>query len=376
MADLVFNNGNIGAALGNQQFTLRNLTFNNAATAISHFWDWGWTYKNININDCDVGIDITSGGHDAQSVGSMVVLDSSFSNVKVGIKTVRDSTSQPATAGSLILENIDIKNVPVVVGGNGTTLLQGSDTVIDAWGQGHSYLPNGPTSFADKITANVRPASLVQGNRYYERSRPTYHAEGSSSFLSVRAGGATGDGKTDDTAALQATINEAAASHKIVYFDSGMYVVTKTLKIPAGSRIVGEALPVIISSGEFFNDMNDPQPVVQVGEVGERGKIEWSDMIVSTRGAQAGAILIQWNLASPADDPSGMWEVHTRIGGFTGSLQQTEQCLMSNDTAIPPAEPKSECIVAYMLMHITEGASGLYMENTWLWVADQLVFLS
>ncbi|KAL2785424.1 pectate lyase superfamily protein-domain-containing protein [Aspergillus keveii] len=370
MGDLVFNGGYIGAALGNQQFTLRNLTFNNAATAISHFWDWGWTYKNININDCEVGIDITNGGHDQQTVGSIVVLDSSFNNVEVGIKTVRDSTSQPATAGSVILENIDVQNVPVVVGGDGTTLLQGSNSVIEAWGQGHSYLPNGPTSFADTFTANARPASLLQGDRYYEVSRPTYQSESPSSFLSVRASGATGDGQTDDTAALQAAINEAAATNKILYIDSGMYVVTSTIKIPAGSRIFGEAFPVIISSGDFFNDMENPQPVVQVGEVGETGRVEWSDTILSTRGAQAGAIIVQWNLASPADEPSGMWEVHIRIGGFTGSLQQTEQCLVSRDTPIPPNQPRAQCIVAYMLMHITEGAEGLYMENTWLWVAD------
>ncbi|KAL2814357.1 pectate lyase superfamily protein-domain-containing protein [Aspergillus cavernicola] len=333
IADLVFNGGNIAAALGNQQFTMRNLTVNNAATAISHFWDWGWTYKNININDCEVGIDITEGGHDEQAVSSIVVLDSSFSNVRVGIKTVRDSTYQPVTAGSMILENIDVQNVPVV---------------------GHSYTPDGPTSFAGTIPANNRPASLVQANRFYGRSRPQYESQSPSSFLSVRAGGAKGDGQTDDTAVLQEIINDAAASNKIVYFDAGMYVVTETLKIPAGSRILGEALPVIISSGDFFNEMEDPQPVIQVGEVGDTGKVEWSDMIISTRGPQAGAILIQWNLASPADDPSGMWEVHTRVGGYTGSLQQTQQY----------------CIVAYMLMHVTEGASGLYMENTWLWVSD------
>lgn len=91
--------------------------------------------------------------------------------------------------------------------------------------------------------------------------------------------------------------------------------------------------------------------------------MELSDFIVSTQNAQAGAVLIEWNLASPASNPSGMWDVHTRIGGFVGSQQQVGQCLKT------PGNPtvRQECIVAFMAMHITKAANGLYMENVWLW---------
>jgi Endopolygalacturonase len=372
MGDLVFNGGNIGAALGNQQFTTRNLTFNNAVTAISHYWDWGWTYKNININNCQVGIDITSGGHDAQSVGSITLLDSSITNTPVGIVTSRDSTSQPATAGSVILENVSTQNVPVIVQApNQQTVLAGPNLHINAWGQGHRYTPNGPTVFQDTFSANDRPASLVQGQQFYERSKPRYQSATTSSFSSTRSGGAKGDGKTDDTAALQKVINDAASSGRIVFFDAGSYIVTKTLEIPANSKIVGEAYPVILSSGSFFNDIDNPKPVVRVGASGDSGQVEWSDMIVSTQGAQAGAIAIEWNLASPSDSPSGMWDVHVRIGGFAGSQLQTSQCLTTPETPVTPETVNKNCIAAFMLMHITSSASGLYMENNWLWVADQ-----
>ncbi|KAL2801662.1 pectate lyase superfamily protein-domain-containing protein [Aspergillus granulosus] len=60
--DLVFSGGKIGAALRNQQFIMRSLTFNNAVTAISHFWNLGWTYQDISMNDCEVGNDISTGG--------------------------------------------------------------------------------------------------------------------------------------------------------------------------------------------------------------------------------------------------------------------------------------------------------------------------
>jgi len=42
MTDLVINGGQYGFVVGNQQFTTRNLTFNNIHTAINQFWDWSW----------------------------------------------------------------------------------------------------------------------------------------------------------------------------------------------------------------------------------------------------------------------------------------------------------------------------------------------
>lgn len=82
-------------------------------------------------------------------------------------------------------------------------------------------------------------------------------------------------------------------------------------------------------------------------------------MIVSTQGTQAGAMLIEWNLASGSGSPSGMWDVHIRVGGFAGSDLQVAQCpVTTSSTSVNMA-----CVAAYMSMHVTSGASGLYMEN-------------
>lgn len=48
MSDLVFHGGLQGGFFGNQQFTMRNLSFSGVTTAINQLWDWGWTYQNIN----------------------------------------------------------------------------------------------------------------------------------------------------------------------------------------------------------------------------------------------------------------------------------------------------------------------------------------
>jgi hypothetical protein len=301
---------------------MRNLTFHNAVTAIHQLWDWGWTYSSISINDCQVGLDITNIDDSNQLlVSSVVFIDSQITNTPVGIAYGNTAATGPAHGNNLILENVGLSNVPVAIQGPGkATLLAGTTdkSTISGWGKGHYYTPtSGPNDLPGIIAPNARPSDLTSGSMFYERSKPQYENVPASQFLSVRAAGAAGDG-TDDTAIINAVLAEAAATGKIVFFDAGMYTVTSTIKVPPGSRIVGEAYPVILSSGPFFADLDNPQPVVQVGIPGAVGTVEWSDMIISTKGAQAGAILVEWNLASTGT-PSGMWDVHTRVGGFKGS---------------------------------------------------------
>jgi glucan 1,3-beta-glucosidase len=307
---------------------------------------------------------MAGGGRTAQSVGSVTFLDSSFTNTQVAIAAAHDSTSLPITAGSLILDNVSLANTPVAIQGPEGTVLGGGTLTISGWGQGHEYTPTGPVNFEAGITSFPRPSSLTIKGKFYARSKPQYQASPLSQFVSVRTAGAKGNGVTDDTAALTSILKSAATAGQIVFFDSGMYKVTSTLFIPPGSKIVGESFSVIMGSGSFFSSITAPKPVVLVGNPGQRGIVEWSDMIVSTHGATAGAILIQWNLASTTSSLSGMWDVHTRIGGFTGSNLQLSQCSSSNGVV------KSNCIAAWMNMYIAPTATGLYMENNWFWAAD------
>jgi glucan 1,3-beta-glucosidase len=374
MSDLTFNGGMVGAKIGNQQFTMRNMVFNNCVTAIYQLWSWGWVYQGVTINGCQTGFDFSAvnptGG--ALYVGSVTILDSAISNTPVGIVTAYSASSQPATAGSLILENVALTNVPTAVrySGTGATVLAGGTMTIAGWGEGHRYAPSGPVTFQGAFAPPPRPATLLAGSSYYTRTKPQYETLPVSSFVSARGAGATGNGVTDDTAALQAAINAATAAGKIVFVDAGTYRVTRTLYVPPGAKLVGEMLSsVIMSSGSYFADMSNPKAVVQVGAPGQAGQVEWSDMLVSTQGAQAGAVLIEWNLATAAGGPpSGMWDVHTRIGGFVGSQLQTAQCAKApGSTAV-----NSACIAAFMSMHVTPSASGLYMENNWLWTSGGL----
>ncbi|OZJ02108.1 hypothetical protein BZG36_05282 [Bifiguratus adelaidae] len=370
ISDLIFNGGKFGMWVGNQQFTSRNLAFNGPQTAIYMNWNWAWTFKSIFINNAQTGIDMTAGGHSSQAVGSIVLLDSKISNTPVGVLTGTNATSFPKTSGSLILDNVQLHNVGAAVKSpSGMTILAGTtgSTTIASWGQGtlytnssdvgtlhQGYLPYAPT----------KPSVLLGSNGFFERPRPQYEHYPVSAFYSVKTAGAKGDGVTDDTAAIQAALNNYAGC-KIIYFPAGDYVVTSTVVVPAGSRLVGEVWSTILASGTTWSDASKLSPVFQIGNAGETGVMELSDLLFSTKGPQPGAILMEWNIASPSGQQgaTGMWDVHFRVGGAAGTDLEAAQCTKGNPMATP------SCMGAGAHLHVTKTGSA-YLENVWAWTAD------
>ncbi|ROW13772.1 hypothetical protein VPNG_03661 [Cytospora leucostoma] len=374
LGDLAFYGGQYGAQFGNQQYTVRNLTFVDCQTAILQLWDWFWVYKDITIVNCDVGINMT-----ATAIGSAVLLDSFFYNTSLGIVSNR-SVSDPGTTpaqGTLVLENVGFSNVDSIFQGQNGTVIEAQEdngTFITGKILGNVYTPDGPDfAFDGPDKWFPSPEALKENSKYYGRPKPQYEDTIVNLFLSPRTFGAKGDGVSDDTAALTLfflIISEYFSQGIVGFVDAGYYKVTNTIYIPPNVRIVGEALSsVIMGSGPAFEDRNNPRPVVQVGKPGQTGYIEWSDMMISTQGSTSGAVMIEYNLAgcSGCQEPSGMWDVHIRVGGFAGSQLQLAECPTTPDQT---NVINSNCIAAYMGMHITSAANDLYMENQWFWVAD------
>ena len=383
MADLTFNGGSVGAFFGNQQFTTRNLTFNNVGTAILMNWDWVWTMKSLSINNCGVGVNMSTGGFN-QTVGSVLIQDSTFTGTPIGVVTsFSTSKNVPATGGTLIIDNVDFSGSQTAVQDiSGSSVLAGGSKVA-SWGQGNAYTTGSGVSTKNKrsgnstgsatqvsihgaLSAPTKPTTLLDGQgKVVERTKPQYESTPATSFVSVKSAGAKGDGVTDDTAALQAVFDKATAG-QIVYFDHGAYLVTDTVKVPKNIKITGEIWPLIMADGKSFNDMKNPKPVFQVGQPGDTGAVEMSDLIFETKGPAPGAILVEWNVAETSPAASGMWDVHMRIGGSAGTGLQSDTC-SKNPNVTAAANPA--CIGAYMLLHVTEKAT-IYLENNWFWVSD------
>jgi len=363
LSDLTFNGGNYGAFFGNQQFTTRNLTFNNCNTAIFLNWDWVWSFKSVSVNNCGVGLDISTGPN--QTVGSAIVQDSTFTNTPIGIRTIFNANSIPTSGGTLVLDNVNFQNsAKAVADASGNTILAGN-AVINSWAQGESYMLNKGQRVQQTMTPPTKPAALLTSSgTIFERSKPQYESYPASAFLSVKSCGAKGDGATDDTAAIQSCMNQCSAS-QVLYFDHGAYVVSNTIQVPKNIKITGEIWPLIMANGPAFQSQANPAPVFQIGQQGDVGAVEISDLIFEIQGPQPGAILVQWNVQGSSQGATGMWDTHWRIGGSAGTNLQSNTCTKTPDsTAVNPA-----CMGAFALLQVTSHAS-IYLENTWGWVAD------
>ena len=87
-------------------------------------------------------------------------------------------------------------------------------------------------------------------------------------WVNIRSLGATGDGSTDDTAALQKVI----AEHKTIYFPSGQYRVTDTIVLKPDTVLIGlhpSVTRILLADGTpAFQGVGAPKPLLETPEGG------------------------------------------------------------------------------------------------------------
>ncbi|KAH6696865.1 pectate lyase superfamily protein-domain-containing protein [Plectosphaerella plurivora] len=371
MGDLTFVGGNIGAYFGNQQFTTDHLVFVYCKTGVQVNWDWAWTMHDFIFETCGTGLNIIGYDPNAQTVGSLLLADAIFASTPIAVKT--SLRSEKST--SLSLQNIAFFNVDVGVqdDASGAAMLNGGDRrLINSWGYGRIVESDSSSVFRDGGSVPVMPrTAALTGEAYeimrpnlYARRRPKYYNEPLSNILNVKALGARGDGKTDDTAVLNSILAGAVNTSSIVHFPYGVYMVTDTLRVPIGSRIIGQAWSQIMGTGARFEDEGMPRPVVRVAEPGDVGIIEIQDMMFTVSGPTAGAVMLQWNAQEGTQGSAGIWDTHIRVGGAVGSKLQASDCPKQTG-----GEVNDNCKAASLMVHLTHDSTA-YMENVWAWVAD------
>ncbi|KAJ6462236.1 glycoside hydrolase family 55 protein [Mycena sanguinolenta] len=374
MSDLTFDGGAFGMWISNQQFTIRNVQITNAVSAIYQLWNWGFTWQNIQITNCQVGFDLNTGGLTlaTQSAGGVLIIDSKISSTGIGI---RMSSSQPTTlGGSLILDNVAFSAITTanIQDGGGTVVVANAGVGLE-WFQGNVYLGSCllPRWNVNQSGISVAPSRLLArpqtltdiAGTYFSRSRPQYETYQPSQFVTLLTSGlgAKGDGVSDDTDAINKFISMYSGC-AILLFETATYRVTDTIFVPAGTQMVGVLYTVIMGSGANFANENNPRPVIQVANSGDVGQVEMSDFVITTTGGSAGAIGIEWNLDSISQGAGGLWDVHVRLGGSEGTNINAANCPTSSISF-------ANCASAFLGLHITSAGSG-YFENVWVWNAD------
>ena len=310
MGDLTFNGGVVGLNMGSQQYEVKSATFNRCTTGIMISHCFVCVLVNVEFESNAVGIDMSQdGGH------SVTLIDSTASNTGTAVKTVTRSTGDH----SLIIENfIADAGLKATVTASGEIILSGS--VPDTWVYGNVYSPGGPATGKHMIGNTYhtpRSSSLLSNGKYLTVSPPTYQEYGLDRFINVKqvvGYPVQGDGESDDTANLKAIIAQFAGC-KILFFPQGTYNVTDALFFPPGSRVIGEAWSTVSASGLKFSDPMAPKPMIKVGNPGDVGVAQFSDMLFTVADVLPGCILVEVNMAGRWPGDVGFWNSHFRVGG-------------------------------------------------------------
>ena len=336
---------------GHQQAVFKSIYF--YQNTVGMLIDGGNTISIINPTFDTVGTGVlNTGGYpfigliDAKSINSGVTL-------------------RTTTWPSYLIENLSKDTLHTdVVQGPGTFTLPAQSYV--------AQLSYGNTVGRNPIYGDVsstinRPAALAPGGRYPAIPAPNYASSPVSDFLNVKDpaqnGGrhVLGDNTVDESATLNAILALAASTNKIAYFPFGKYRVDSTLVVPPGSRIVGEAWATITGHGAYFQDAQNPKPVVQVGTPGSVGRAQIQDMRFTVGDVLPGAIIVQFHMAGNAPGDVAIWNSLITVGGTRGASPLTNAC----------RDPANQCKAAFLGLHLAK-TSSVYVENVWNWVADHV----
>jgi sugar lactone lactonase YvrE len=187
------------------------------------------------------------------------------------------------------LENVVCRDVPVLARLHEAGKTVGSPAPIyrvKQFSHGLNLGGNGADRVI-KTTLESEPLDSIPAPAASDIARPP-HAR---TWVNVKTLGVTGDGETDDTAALQ----EAIANHETLYFPMGVYRVTDTLKLKPGTALIGlqPASTVLYVANETpgFADGDSPRPVI---EAPSGGTNIVSGLGVYTGAINPGAVGIKW----------------------------------------------------------------------------------
>lgn len=225
-----------------------------------------------------VGADVEGAGIDCErgpmySDGALNVVDS--------VIRVRNGRPAISTPRSVVVDNVWIENAKIAVDGAGYPPLAGRPsgwTHVARYAAGSLVTRSkefSETQWRDTVWLNRKqlstpvkevqaPASGPPAGLLEKHRLPAMPGVDELRAASVRRPewGARGDGKSDDTAALQKAID----SRDLVFLPKGRYAISKPLRLRGRTKLMGASniISVIepVEAGHAFADVNEPSPLI------------------------------------------------------------------------------------------------------------------
>jgi hypothetical protein len=327
-------------------FVLLDSTFEGQRDAAIREHEARLTLVNVALRDTPVGIEIDRGYGDW-----LWGRDVRFENVSKAGVVISNEASVYTQVG---FENATAVNTP--------TFARFRDSGKTVPGQGAAYRV---ASFSHGLT--VPGLGQVGATKTVMRAEPVAaspspHAPAIralpavAEWFNVRALGAKGDNTTDDTAAIQKAID----THRVVYFPTGFYVVTDTLRMRSDTVLIGlhPSLTQIVLPDRTpaYHGVGAPKALVASASGG--------DAIVSGLGLNTGGInpratALLWT----AGETSMVNDVKFQ-GGHGTNLFDGTRFNPYNANASADADPAKRWAGQYPSLWVTDGGGGTFA-NLW-----------
>ncbi|MFS0773447.1 glycosyl hydrolase family 28-related protein [Sphingomonas sp. 1P08PE] len=327
-------------------FALIDATFEGQREAAIREHEAGLTMVNVAIRDTPVGIDIDKGygdwlfGKDVrfENVSRAAVVISNEDNaytqiafenaVAAGTPTfARFRDSGKAVPGTGAAYRVASFNYGLAVPG------------LDRMGR-----------FATVMKASAIPALPA-------RAAPAIRAlPAAGDWYNVRGGGAKGDDRTDDTAAIQRAID----GHRVVYFPTGRYIVTDTLRLRPDSVLVAlhpNLTQIILPDGTpAYQGIGAPKALVESAPGGDN-IVSGIGLFTGGINQRATALLWTAGAGSLVDDVKFQ-------GGHGTDLAGGKRFNPYNANATGDADPAKRWDAQYPSLWVTRGGGGTF-NNIW-----------
>jgi hypothetical protein len=331
------------------QFSLLDSTFDGQRDAAIREHEAGLTLVNVAMRDVPVGIDIDQGYGDW-----LWGKDVRFDNVaKAGVVISNEDNAYTQIG----FDNALASATPIFARfrDSGKAVAgAGSAYRVKAFTYGLTLDGLGvPGTFQTKMD-QARIAALPKPLPPAIRALPD-----AKDWANVHALGVKGDGTTDDTAAIQRAID----THRVLYFPTGRYIATDTLRLRPDTVLIGlhpDLTQIIIpDKTPAFQGVGAPRALIEAPKGG--------DNVVTGLGLFTGGINMRATaLLWKAGERSLVEDVKFQ-GGHGTTLADGTRFNPYNDTHSADEDPHKRWGAQYPSLWVTDGGGGTFAN---LWTPD------